>query len=764
MPSDISHRWLLASASSSVRIWDVSTHEIYSNTADTPARPETQSRVTVDVVPTANADVLGVAWSSDFQYVAAVTGGAVHVYEKAGKLVEVLPASRDSAGAKEEFRVLALGRTTNRNAFYGGTGKVVNVWDRKERKLAGVLEGHKSTISSLTTTVDDSKVASGSDRGAILVHSLKHGTQTSLVTPFRQAVNTLAFSSFKRSMMAAAGDEGMLAFWDINQSTSPIFKIPDAHLSPVKGVSFAPCNRHMYCTAGLDRMLKCYDIQQNKVVREFQTPEPLTSCSLSAEHLMAVGGLQGTVFVFDMRWRDPIVTLRGQGTACVNAVAFQPPPWAIDAAKGDGGSKARRVSVATPGNTLPDALNAAAAVPTAKINGNARVSTLKGAELMDMFSPLASKEKVKITEVKRQPSHSNLLSRLSQSISQKDAEGAVKSLNTRRSDPALDMFSPIGNSSEKTSTGAESADMQDPASLTPSNRYVRKARSVSTLGDRLNQEHASGIGADPAVLAGLGPTRGIDGEDRRLSRTVSQSGLRTPHVTSTPSNAWHASEETDTGMKAPGVTPRKADAGQSNVSNVRGLRHRESEPVIRSPSVSSSTHIRQKSTDSQRPDALEASSISNAIMNRLSVGNLKERIMEKLVAEGVGDGVGGMVGSSEGKAAASPKTPSRLPMPTSAAVNPAGGAHPPPPSSGLPPQEPSSFQYQILQNVVEECLQEFRVQLRNDVQNMHLELLRQFQIQRNEMEELFKQYSPTQAMVAELNALREENTRLRCNY
>lgn len=41
-----------------------------------------------------------------------------------------------------------------------------------------------------------------------------------------------------------------------------------------------------------------------------------------------------------------------------------------------------------------------------------------------------------------------------------------------------------------------------------------------------------------------------------------------------------------------------------------------------------------------------------------------------------------------------------------------------------------SFQYNVLENIVQDCLADFRDQTRSDIQNMHIELLRQFQIQK----------------------------------
>ncbi|KAJ3179505.1 Protein nedd1 [Gaertneriomyces sp. JEL0708] len=83
---------------------------------------------------------------------------------------------------------------------------------------------------------------------------------------------------------------------------------------------------------------------------------------------------------------------------------------------------------------------------------------------------------------------------------------------------------------------------------------------------------------------------------------------------------------------------------------------------------------------------------------------------------------------------------------------------------GSAEQPGSNFQYQLLRQVMQSCLEEFRQQVRVDMQNMHLELLRQFWIQQNDIKELFQQYSPSAALMAEVRRLQEENARLRVNY
>ncbi|KAJ3211499.1 Protein nedd1 [Dinochytrium kinnereticum] len=72
------------------------------------------------------------------------------------------------------------------------------------------------------------------------------------------------------------------------------------------------------------------------------------------------------------------------------------------------------------------------------------------------------------------------------------------------------------------------------------------------------------------------------------------------------------------------------------------------------------------------------------------------------------------------------------------------------------------LQMRILEGVVEECLSEFRGDVREQIQDVHLEVLRQFHVQKTEIEALLQRYSPTAALLEEVRMLREENARLRC--
>lgn len=93
------------------------------------------------------------------------------------------------------------------------------------------------------------------------------------------------------------------------------------------------------------------------------------------------------------------------------------------------------------------------------------------------------------------------------------------------------------------------------------------------------------------------------------------------------------------------------------------------------------------------------------------------------------------------------------PAPASAA--PAAPAPAPTSGAGL-------FQRALLESVVEDSLSEFRADMQRDVQNLHLDMLRQFEIQQNQVTGILEQFTARWSnLVAENEELRKENELLR---
>ncbi len=75
-------------------------------------------------------------------------------------------------------------------------------------------------------------------------------------------MNSVSFYHFKKSVIGGVGDDGGIALWDINHSKEPMMVKENSHAGPIKEITFAPCNKHLYCTVGLDKLLQFHDIQQ----------------------------------------------------------------------------------------------------------------------------------------------------------------------------------------------------------------------------------------------------------------------------------------------------------------------------------------------------------------------------------------------------------------------------------------------------------------------------------------------------------------------
>lgn len=78
-----------------------------------------------------------------------------------------------------------------------------------------------------------------------------------------QGVHAVRFSPFYKSWAAAAGDSGAVSVWDVNTSKS-LWRLAEAHLAPCIGVAFSAANRLLMVSAGHDRQLVFYDVQDQR--------------------------------------------------------------------------------------------------------------------------------------------------------------------------------------------------------------------------------------------------------------------------------------------------------------------------------------------------------------------------------------------------------------------------------------------------------------------------------------------------------------------
>ncbi|KAI8915011.1 hypothetical protein DFJ77DRAFT_43637 [Powellomyces hirtus] len=184
------------------------------------------------------------------------------------------------------------------------------------------------------------------------------------------------------------------------------------------------------------------------------------------------------------------------------------------------------------------------------------------------------------------------------------------------------------------------------------------------------------------------------------------------------------------------------------------LSHRRSTPTM-SPHLN---HKPESATPRERPASTTARSIqaepldglSPAIASaprfrEVSAGIDVSALRERLVQEGpkwVNQQQHHIPRADAAHSTATSASRSRVPSSSSAHSVPASTSAAPPhipmdikksstdaAAAGVSVQQPT-FQHQMLENVINDCLDEFRIQLRADVQNVHLDMMRQFWFQK----------------------------------
>ncbi|KAJ3175812.1 Protein nedd1, partial [Irineochytrium annulatum] len=277
---------LISVSSGAVLLWDVAASgpDMASNTAVPTLGCQQRLKVSP---PLQSVVPLDAAWSYNCKHFATCgTDNAVSIHDRNGKIVDIIPGL----------------------------------------KTAG---GHKDAITTIAVTADESAVVSGSKAGEMRSYSLVRNVSTELKSPFKQKLQSItktAVSLFNRSHVAACGDEGGIAIWDLNSTLKPTLLMRDAHIAPIRGIAFSPCNRSLLASVGLDRRLKVYNKdEKGKLILEFEADSPLTSLSVNNDFLMAAGTIQGKILVYDLRGKKPLLSFFASEASAITSLAFLPP-------------------------------------------------------------------------------------------------------------------------------------------------------------------------------------------------------------------------------------------------------------------------------------------------------------------------------------------------------------------------------------------------------------------------------------------------------
>ncbi|XP_067139217.1 protein NEDD1-like isoform X2 [Centruroides vittatus] len=206
----------------------------------------------------------------------------------------------------------------------GGNNGTVHVWNLKIQKSKSVFTKHTNEITCLQFNWNDSYIASASSNGNIILHNvLKNEEHALYSSPRPECINALQFSYVKKSVLGAVSASGSLSLWDINESKL-LYSFKQSHTSPATGIAFSPVNHLLVASVGLDKRLICYDPQLRSCIKTYRTEAPLTAIDFMNDGItLAVGSVKGKIYIYDLRSSStPMKTLSAHSNS-INSLSFQ---------------------------------------------------------------------------------------------------------------------------------------------------------------------------------------------------------------------------------------------------------------------------------------------------------------------------------------------------------------------------------------------------------------------------------------------------------
>lgn len=729
----------------------------------------------------------------------------ISLWMKNGLSVGVLPEpSTDTADSVEES-ILAICFSTKLSRYMcsGGSGKVVRVWDLQRERCIKWLKGHVETITGVGYNCRDEQLASVSISGDLILHNLASGTRAAeLKDPNDQVLRVLEYSRFSRHLLVTAGDDGSVHLWDTTGRTPKVSWIKQ-HCAPTTGVCFSPANDKLIVSVGLDKKLYTFDPGMKKPVHCVPCEAPFSSLACRDDGaVVAAGTNSGRVVFYDIRNKmQPFTILRAYSASeAVSSLSWQ---------------RSNPVAVNEANCTLDAALLGSVTTEDSVLMPDPLPPPVSGTRGRIPASALGSRSAARNGEDGGATGTSSNLGRLSDGtrMGQMWTNGSVTRLQTPRSaygaDDDMEVFSPLVEVQPITpslsNTWDENYDFRRDLSsgnMTKTASWgqgspnsVKKFPNLEDLRDESRQHSAQkdGSPSSPATSRLLGlfsksPTNSATppeawGGDAPIDRPAYRQPPIQGHLVSrfaspTISSGTSVPAELDTF----GTPASNAGAlSRSSYSNVQGL-DLDTARHAAGPKYTPAAH-----SGSAVPPPAEVfrAGDSGGLLGDDIFTVSSRKLVDKVQVKSSPRSPAGVDSVSSGPPVSAP-IPSfneERTKGTSNGESVKGSSSPRPPKAdaaalsvspvlpvgaqGSDRQGPSesqqdtpSFALQLVQRALEESLGAMQEAIHEDVQNLHLELLRQFHIQQLEIKAAMSSLQDRQAeLIEEVRHLRREHQR-----
>ncbi|MBD2459261.1 ribosome assembly protein 4 [Nostoc sp. FACHB-87] len=235
-----------------------------------------------------------------------------------GKTLEGHSSSVWSVSFSPDGKTLASGSGDN----------TIKLWDISTGKLLKTLSGHSSSVYSVSFSPDGKTLASGSDDNTIKLWDVSTGKFLKTLPSERYAKSGHSSSVWSVSFspdgqtLASGSTDNTIKLWDI--STGKPLKTLSGHSSPVISVSFSPDGKTLASGSG-DNTIKLWDVSTGKLLKTLSGhSSEVKSVSFSPDgKTLASGSGDNTIKLWDVSTGKLLKTLSGHSN-WVNSVSFSP--------------------------------------------------------------------------------------------------------------------------------------------------------------------------------------------------------------------------------------------------------------------------------------------------------------------------------------------------------------------------------------------------------------------------------------------------------
>lgn len=609
--------------------------------------------------------------------------------------------------------------STSSYLLVGGADGGINLWDLKARTIKKQYKDHKGPVTCAQFNCSDTYIASGSETGEIILYNVVTGQGCSpMVAPKIQTIRQLQYSRFRKSLLGSVSDDGAVNLWDVN-TRRLLHNFSGSHIAPATGLNFSPINDILLMSVGLDKRIVCYDTQGKKPVKTMTADSPLTSIDVMADGAtVAVGSTRGKIYIYDLRHGNvPVKTINAHKSS-VQCLKFQ-----HGIIHEPSGAKSSGNTVSPNRRQLPSA-------PAGRSNKEYsdpynRNNHSGGPAEEDVFSP------VRNDYVNRSADYRTDMVKTDTMFNTQSFHG------NHSNDSSGGVFSPLADGD---SVSRKFADRM-------------KVSPLVTNSSPAFHRHAE-LSAD-----GYNHMNGSSQADGMLPQNLHYESYHRPEDDGQPS---HPRDEPtrDTEPTHYQDIPHRDLSGYSNYSN-------NSNDPKQLPAGASTSYeitiqqspprqeINNKHSTSPRPQSIIKNnrSSSQGFSPDINISHSSSRKLDDSPS-----GSSGGRGHSPIRTSGTPEGAHAVSLTSNGAIKRSQEVSA---SDGPLPQ---NFQTQFLRNMIEDAMEDFEERIHKQYLNLHVEMIRQFQIQQNEITQLMQHYSVNQDLIKEIERLKEENRRLKKNF